>query len=120
MVVVTAFVFSQFLVLRNFFVPIAVLGLSSLTLFYLRKKVDAVMADERDYRIGGRSALLAIHLTSWIGAIAAFVLYALGGKNPSCQPIAMTLALSVCVLMLTYSAVFKFYGKHPPKDEKRD
>lgn len=119
-VIVTAFIFSQSLVLRNFFIPIMVLGLSSLTLFYLRKKVVEIIADERDYQIGGKSALLAIQITSWIGAIIMFILYALGDTNPLYQPIAMTLAFSVCILMLTYSTIFKFYSKHSFKDEKRD
>ena len=119
-VIVTAFIFSQSLVLRNFFIPIMVLGLSSLALFYLRKRVIDVIADERDYQIGGKSALLAIQLTSWVGVIIMFILYALGDINPFYQPIAMTLAFSVCILMLTYSAIFKYYGKHNLKDEKRD
>lgn len=117
-VIVTAFIFSQSLVLRNFFVPIMVLGLSSLTLFYLRKKVVEVITDERDYQIGGKSALLAIQLTSWIGVIVMFVLYALSNANPFYQPIAMTLAFSVCILMFTYSVIFKYYSKHNSKDEK--
>ncbi len=119
-VIVTAFIFSQSLVLRNFFVPIMVLGLSSLTLFYLRKKVVEVIADERDYQIGGKSALLAIQLTSWIGVIVMFILYALGDINPFYQPIAITLAFSICILMFTYSVIFKYYSKHNSKDEKRD
>ena len=119
-VFVTAFIFSQSLVLRNFFIPIMVLSLSSITLFYLRKKLVGVIADERDYQIGGRSALLAIQLTSWIGVIIMFILYALNDTNPFYQPIAMTLAFSVCALMLTYSAVFKYYSKHNLKDEKPD
>jgi len=119
-IIVTAFIFSQSLVLRNFFIPIMVLGLSSLTLFYLRKKVVQVIADERDYQIGGKSALLAIQLTSWIGVIIMFILYALSNANPFYQPIAMTLAFSVCILMLTYSAIFKYYSKYSSKDEKRD
>jgi len=119
-VFVTAFIFSQSLVLRNFFIPIMILSLSSITLFYLRKKVVGVIADERDYQIGGRSALLAIQLTSWIGVIIMFILYALNDTNPFYQPIAMTLAFSVCALMLTYSVVFKYYSKHKFKDEKPD
>ncbi|MBI4778974.1 DUF2178 domain-containing protein [Candidatus Falkowbacteria bacterium] len=119
-VFITAFIFSQSLVLRNFFIPIMVLGLSSLALFYLRKKVVEVIADERDYQIGGKSALLAIQLTSWAGVIIMFILYALSDTNPFYQPIAMTLAFSVCVLMLMYSAIFKYYSKHNFKDEKRD
>ncbi|HRY62175.1 MAG TPA: DUF2178 domain-containing protein [Candidatus Paceibacterota bacterium] len=119
-VFVTAFIFSQSLVIHNFFIPIMVLGLSSLTLFYLRKKVVQIIADERDYQIGGRSALLAIQLTSSVGAIIMFALYALSDTNPLYETIAVTLAFSICILMLTYSAIFKYYSKYDSKDEKRD
>ncbi len=119
-VFVTAFMFSQSIILHNFFIPIMVLGLSFLVLFYLRKQVVEVISDERDYQIGGKSALLAIQLTSWIAVIIMFVLYALSDKNPFYQPIAMTLAFSVCVLMFVYSIIFKYYSKHSFKDEKRN
>jgi len=95
-----------------------VLGLSSLLLLYFRKKVTGVIADERDYQVGGRAALLAIQATSWIGVIVMFVLYSLGAANPLYQAIAMTLAFSVCALMLIYSALFKYYSKHNFKDGK--
>jgi uncharacterized membrane protein len=97
-----------------------VLGLSSLVLFYLRKKVVEVIIDERDYQIGGKSALLSIQLTSWIGVIVMFILYALSDANHFYQPIAMTLAFSVCILMLTYSIIFKYYSKRNLNNEKQD
>ncbi len=118
MVFVTALIFSQSLVLHNFFIPIMVLGISSLVLFYLRKKVIDVIADERDYQIGGKSALLAIQLTSWVGAIVMFIFYALSDKNLFYKPIAMTLAFFICFLMLTYSIIFKYYSKHNHSNEK--
>jgi len=118
-VFITAFIFSQCLVLHNFFIPIMVLGLSSLILFYLRKKVVDVIADERDYQIGGKSALLAIQITSWVGVIVMFVLYVLSDKNSFYEPIAMTLAFFICLLMLTYSVIFKYYSKYSSRNEKQ-
>jgi len=117
---VTALIFSQSLVLHNFFIPVMILGISSLILFYLRKKVVDVIADERDYQIGGKSALLAIQLTSWVGVIVMFVLYVLSDMNSSYEPIAMTLAFSICFLMLTYSVIFNYYSKHSPRNEKQN
>jgi uncharacterized membrane protein len=78
------------------------------------------MADERDYQIGGKSALLAMKLTSWIGLIVMITFYVLSDKNSFYGPIAMTLAFSICVLMLSYSIIFGYYSKHNFKDEKRD
>ena len=119
-VFVTAFIFSQSLIFRNYFIAIITFVLSSLLLLYLRKKVIEIMADERDYQIGGKSALLAMKLTSWIGLIVMITFYVLSDKNPFYGPIAMTLAFSICVLMLSYSIIFGYYSKHNFKDEKRD
>ncbi len=117
-VFITALIFSQSLVLHNFFIPIMVLGISSLLLFYLRKKVVDVIADERDYQIGGKSALLAIQLTSWMGVIVMFIFYTLSDKNLFYKSIAMTLAFFICLLMLIYSIIFKYYSKHSNNNEK--
>lgn len=108
LVVVVAFVFSQSIILKNYFVPIGTLVVSSLLLLYLRKKVKEVINDERDFMIGGKSALVAIQIYSWISALSMFVLYALRDRNPAYEPIAMTLAFSTCILMILYSLIFKY------------
>ena len=110
-VIITAFIFSQSLVLKNFFVPIIVVTLSSLTLMFLRRRVKEVIADERDYQISGRSAMIAIQIYSWVATIIMFVLYALRDLNPTYEPVAITLAYSTCLLMLSYSFIFKFYNR---------
>jgi uncharacterized membrane protein len=110
-VVVLAMCFSNLIILKNYFLPIALLVLAFLVLMYLRKKVKGVLADERDYQIGGKAALLAIQVCSWIGVVIMFVLYALADKNIFYQPIAMTIAFSVCVLMLMYSLIFKYLNR---------
>lgn len=116
----TVFIFSQAFVFRNYFIAIITFVLSSLVLLFLRKKVVEIMADERDYQIGGKSALLAIKLTSCIGLIVMIIFHILRDKNPFYEPIAMTLASSICVLTLSYSVIFEYYSKHSFKDEKRD
>jgi len=40
-----------------------------------------------------------------------FVLYALKETNPSYEPIAVTLAMSTCLLMLIYGFIFRFYNR---------
>jgi uncharacterized membrane protein len=110
-VFILAFCFANLIVLKNYFLPIALLVLASLVLMYLRKKVRGVLADERDYQIGGKAALLAMQVCSWIGVVIMFVLYAFADKNIFYQPIAMTIAFSVCVLMLMYSFIFKYLNR---------
>ncbi|NUM25253.1 MAG: DUF2178 domain-containing protein [Candidatus Buchananbacteria bacterium] len=109
--VMIAMVFSQAIILKSFIIPIIVLTLSAVVLFYLRRKVDGVIADERDYLAGGKAALLAIQVYSWLAVIVMFVAYAKRDLNPAYEPIAMTLAFSTCILMLLYALLFRYHDK---------
>jgi len=105
---VLAFIFSQAIIHKNYLIPIAVMLVSSLVLMWLRRRVKGVIADERDYATGGKSALLAIQIYAWIATLSMFILYALRDINPAYEPIAMTLAFSTCILMLVYAFVFRY------------
>jgi len=111
LVVIISIIFSQSIVFKNFIIPIIVLIISSLILMILRRRVKEIVADERDYIVGGKSALLTIQVYSWAAAIFMFVLYALRDTNPSFEPIAITLAFSTCLLMILYSLIFRFYNQ---------
>jgi uncharacterized membrane protein len=80
--------------------------------FYMRGKLkDEILADERDYEIGGKSARWAIQIFSIFAVIIMIVLYAKRDINPSYLPIASTLAYSTCFLMLLYSFIFRYFQK---------
>ena len=117
-VVLLAIVFSQSIIFENYLIPIAALTVSSLVLIFLKKKVKGVLADERDYLTGGKAALLAIQVYSWIAVVAMFVLYAFRDLNPAYEPIGMTLAYSTCILMLLYGVIFRYYNKIKLGDKK--
>lgn len=119
-VVVTAIVFGQAIVLDNYLIPIITLVVSSLLLIYLRRKVKEVMVDERDKALGGKAALMAIQIYSWIAVIVMLVLYASKDLNPFYEPIGMTLAYSTCLLMFIYSLIFRFYNKEAFSKHKRN
>lgn len=110
-VILLAIVFSQAIVWNNYFVPIIVLIASSLILLAIRKKVDGILADERDRLSAGKAALLAIQIYSWLAVIAMFVLYASRDINPAYEPIGMALAYSTCILMLIYSLIFRYHNR---------
>jgi len=109
--IVLAIIFSQSIIYKNYLIPLATLIIASLGLILLRRQVKEVIADERDYLNAGKSAGLAIQVYSWVAVVAMFVLYAFRDLNPAYEPIAMTLAFSTCLLMLTYSLIFKFQNK---------
>jgi len=113
-----AVVFSQAIIFKNYLIPIVVLISAYLILFYLRGRVKEVIADERDYLTGGRSALLAMQIYAWVAVIAMFILYANRDLNPAYEPVAMTLAYSTCLLMLLYAVIFRYYNKVKLSDKK--
>lgn len=116
--VVLAIVFSQAVIFKNFFIPIALLIVSSLMLLYFRRQVREVIADERDYAMAGKAALWSIQIYSWVAAISMIILYALRDLNPAYEPIAMTLAFSTCGLMLLYFAIFRYHNNFKFSDKK--
>lgn len=109
--VIVAIIFGQSLVLNNYIIPIITLVVASLIILLIRRRVKDIISDERDIALGGKSALLAIQIYSWIAVIVMFVLYSYRNYNPSYEPISMTLAYSTCLLMLIYSISFRFYNK---------
>lgn len=117
--VVIAIIFSQAIIYKNYLIPLVTLIIASLGLILLRRKVKDVIADERDYLNAGKSAGLAIQVYSWIAVVAMFVLYSVRDLNPAYEPVAMTLAFSTCLLMFTYSLIFKFQNKIKFSQNKR-
>ena len=117
-VLILSMTIGSMMAVKNFFVPMILLALSTVVLMYLRKQVKGVLADERDYALGGKSALLAMQVWSWCAVVVMFVLLAFTDKNPVYEPIALTLSFSVCLFMLLYSAIYRYYNKIDFKDKK--
>src|SRR3989339_545958 len=69
------------------------------------------ISHQRDQMSGGKSALLAIQIYSWIAVVSMLLLYSLQDYNPNYEAVALTLAFSTCILMLVYSAIFYYYNK---------
>jgi uncharacterized membrane protein len=109
--VIIAIVFSQSLIYRNFFIPIITLAIAMLVIFYAKKHVCGVLADERDYQVGGKSALLSIQIFSTIAVFITFFLYAFKDSNQFFEPVAMTLSFSVMALMFIHSLIFSYIGR---------
>jgi len=117
-VVVVSVIFSQTIYYKNYFIPIAVLLVASLVHLYLRRQVKEILADERDYALAGRSALMTLQVYSWIAVVAMFIFYALRDINPSYEPIGMALAFSTCLLLLINAFIFHFINRVRFSDKK--
>lgn len=116
--IIIAIVVSQSLMFENYFIPIITIIIWWLALFLLRSKVKEIIADERDYAIAGNAATLTIKIFSFAAAIMIFVFYAMKQVNPSYETIAITLSITVCILMLLYSCIFTYLHKDKKIDKK--
>jgi len=95
----------------NYIIPLMAFALSTIVLYFIRQRVKEIIADERDYEIGGKSARTAMQIFSWLAVVIMFVFYSLRDVNPVYETIALTLSYSVCFLLLSYSLIFKYYYK---------
>ncbi len=108
-VVILALIVSFSVSLGNYVIPVMALALAAIILYVLRKRVKEVVADERDYQVGGKAAAMAVQLFSWIVVVVALVLYAKRGANSVFEPLSLTLSFSACFLLLLYSFLFRYY-----------
>ena len=110
-VFILAMVFSQSIVRGNYIIPVVLMVTSSLVLWYIRGRVKGVLADERDYAMAGKAALLAIQVFGWLAAVATLIFYSQRALNPMYETIGLTLSYSVLFLFLVYGVVFRYYNK---------
>ncbi len=96
---------------QNYVITIMATAVTVVFLFYLQNKVKEIMADERDYEIGGKAARLAITVFCWIMIVIMFAFLAFRGQNPEFEMIAVALGYSICLLMVLYSFFFRYYDK---------
>ena len=110
-VFILAMVFSQSIVRGNYIIPVVLMVAASLILWYIRGRVKGVLADERDYAMAGKAALLAIQVFGWLAAAATLIFYSQRAVNPMYETIGLTLSYSVLFLFLVYGVVFRYYNK---------
>jgi uncharacterized membrane protein len=117
--VLLAMSISQSIIYKNFLYPVVATAIAIIILSILKKRVDGVVADERDYNVAGNSARYAMTIFSFVAVFAMFFFLAFEETNPFYEAIAMTLAYSVCFLMILYSLIFRFYNKISFSNKKK-
>ncbi len=98
----------------NLIIPVVAMALAIALMFYFRGKVKEIIADERDYQIGGRAAGLTIQVYAWLAVIVMFLFMAYYyeiSPLPETMAVVMALAYSTCVLLLLYTLFFRYYNK---------
>jgi len=98
---------------HNYIISIVAMALAISLMFFFRGKVKEIIADERDYAVGGRAAGLTIQVYAWLMVLLMFLFLFYYDVNPLPEAMAVvaTLAYSTCVLLLLYTMFFKYYDK---------
>jgi uncharacterized membrane protein len=91
---------------HEFFWPVVAIACALLFLLTLRRFVKGVLADERDYAVGGQAARWTIQIFSMAAVLLMFFFFARQDTQPDFGIVANVLAYTTCALMLLYSALF--------------
>jgi uncharacterized membrane protein len=102
--------------LGNWYLPVISIIASWLFLYAIRRKVDEVLADERDYMIAGKASSHAIRIYALASVIIGMILYSIGSREGILFSMATTLLYSACFLMLLYAVLFKIYERKDNHD----
>jgi len=92
----------------NYLLPIAAIAAALVILFSLRQRVEDVIADERDYELGGRSARYSLTIFSIFMVAVSFVLMALGQHNPLMYQLGSLASYLACSVLILNGLVFRF------------
>ncbi|MFZ5390942.1 MAG: DUF2178 domain-containing protein [Patescibacteria group bacterium] len=111
MVIGLAILFGQSFVNQNFWLAVPLLVSAALLMYYWRRQLQGVVADERDYALGGQAARLAIQIYAWLAVVLMLASYSLKYLNPVYETIGLVLAYSTCLLLILYAFIFHYYNK---------
>ena len=114
-VMAVAITVSQTVIYNNFIIPISAMIIGSLVLVQAKKSIKGVIADERDYEIAGKAALLTIQIIGWIGAIVSMIFFGIRDQNTIFEILAYAFSYGTCGLLLTFALITRFYHRIPEK-----
>jgi uncharacterized membrane protein len=96
----------------NYWIPIPAVIAALATMLLFRKGVKEIVVDERVYSIAEKAAYLAFRIFSIAAAVIGVTFVLLGFETvPQLYPIGLTLAFSVCGLVLIYYIAYTGYKR---------
>jgi len=94
--------------LENYLLPLGAILLAIIILQIMRRRVNSVLADERDYSLAGTAARHAITVFSLIMVAAMFILMYFGKDNKDLYNLSIIFAYLTCALMFINAFIFYF------------
>jgi len=108
-VIILAMTISISVFVENYIIPIVAIIISMAVMYYFKKRVKGVLADERDYKIAGKAAMWSLCLFSSASVIVGMLFLALSKSHPSLGEYAHFLFYVVCAVMLMNSFLFYYF-----------
>ena len=100
----------------NWYLPGAMVIATAALLFTLKRRVTDVTEDERDRKVGGKAALMAMSIYSVAIATIGTTLVAFGKDDFTYYLLGSALLYSTCALVVLYSVLFKIYARKGNQD----
>ncbi len=111
-VMILAGIVSASISINNYILPIVAVIIFLIVFHSMKKQVSEVLEDERDYNLAGKASRYAVSIFSGMASIIIIVLFAFRSRNPIYEIVGLTLAYSICALLLLISILFKYFQKY--------
>ena len=98
------------------YLPGIVLITVALLLWTLKKRVSGIVEDERDRKLAGKSALIAMSSFSVGAAVIGTTCITFDRQNPLFEIVGNIILCSGCILVIIYSLLYTWYARHTDKD----
>jgi uncharacterized membrane protein len=102
---ILAIVVGQAYILRSYILIGASVLIAFFLILFLKKRVKEVLADERDYKIGGDVARWALSIFAVLAWLFSFAMIMLRNVNPEYEIVGFTLSYAVCALLIIHMIV---------------
>ena len=108
-VIIIASLISNYVVNGNFIIPLFIVLLAMIGMFFLRRRVDGVLTDERVDAIAGKAARITFFVSVMVLALGGLVIIALRESYPEYYLIGIVAAYFSAGMLVLYSLLFKYY-----------
>ncbi|MFA5009389.1 MAG: DUF2178 domain-containing protein [Candidatus Paceibacterota bacterium] len=103
-----AMIVSVSITLGNFILPLVAMVTAIVFLWTTKKKVQAILEDELDYKIAGEASRLAVMIYAMLSAALGIYFIACRENNYIYEILGSVLCYSTCFLMILQSLIFKY------------
>ena len=96
----------------NAFIPAPSVIAGAAILYFCRRRIKAVVEDERIHRIGDQASRRTIEIALITMAIIGSTLLALGtDSRPELETVGVTLGYSVCSILVLYTILYNYFSR---------